>query len=77
MIYKANITVSTIAKEGQKYPIFKDQTYNLGNATFLNKEDSLFVFEIALFEETPENYKYMFDVDINTLELASLRAVEI
>lgn len=76
MKYKTAITVATTAQENEKYSIFIDQTVLIGEALFLGRDnDDEFVFDINLALLNPENFDYKADVDIDSNELVSLRAV--
>ena len=75
MIYKTTITISTTVEEGKKYRIFESQQGYIGEATFLNKDEDEFIFDIQLSNQRkPEDFEYKFDQDIDTHELISLRA---
>lgn len=74
MNYKNEITISTTAEIGKKYPIYKDH-FKTGDAEFLGKDGDLFTFDIHLLQADPANYQYKFDVDSTTNELVSMRAV--
>jgi hypothetical protein len=74
MNYKSEITVSTTAVIGKKYPIYKSD-FKIGDAEFLKKDGDLFEFDIHLSSANPTNYQYKFDVDSSTYELVSMRAI--
>jgi hypothetical protein len=76
MKYKSLITVSTIAKTGEVYPIWENGITLIGEAEFLNKEGDFFVFEIQLLQKRNiKNYDFKFTIDAITNELFALRAI--
>ncbi|GAB2690593.1 hypothetical protein GCM10027037_12090 [Mucilaginibacter koreensis] len=75
MRHQSLISSDATAEEGKKYAIIENHQFNIGEATFLNKDGDKFVFEINLSgNRKPENYEYMYDVDSDTQELIGLRA---
>lgn len=74
MNYQSEITISTTAVGGKKYPIYKNH-FKIGDAEFLRKNGDVFEFDIILSNADPAHYEYKFDVDSRSYELVSMRAV--